>query len=646
MKVTLKDGSFKEYAQPMAVIDIAKDISEGLARMACVAEIDGEVKDLRTIVDKDCTLNIFTAKDPEGLAALRHTASHVMAQAIKRIWPETKLAIGPSIADGFYYDIDRDEPVTSDDLAKIEAEMKKIIKEALPLERFELPRAEAIALMKEKNEPYKVELIEDLPEDSIISFYKQGEFTDLCAGPHLMNTKEVGKAFKLMNIAGAYWRGSEKNKMLTRIYATAFAKKEDLDAYVTMMEEAKKRDHRKLGKELGLFMMSDAGPGFPFFLPKGMILKNTLLDYWREIHKKAGYVEISTPIILNRSLWETSGHWDHYKNNMYTTVIDGEDYAIKPMNCPGGVLVYKSEPRSYRDLPLRLAEVGLVHRHEKSGQLHGLMRVRCFNQDDAHIFMTPEQIKDEIKGVANLIDQVYKLFGFKYHVELSTRPENSMGSDEDWEVATEGLRGALDDLGLDYVVNEGDGAFYGPKIDFHLEDSIGRTWQCGTIQLDFQLPQRFELEYTGADGEKHRPIMIHRVVYGSVERFIGILIEHFAGAFPTWLAPVQVKVLPISDKYADYGKKVLDALHEAGIRAEMDTRSEKIGYKIREAQGQKIPYMLIAGAKEEEAGLVSVRSRFAGDEGQRSLEQFIADIKEEIASRVNRPVTVETKENK
>ncbi|MFQ7582407.1 MAG: threonine--tRNA ligase, partial [Pilosibacter sp.] len=554
MKVTLKDGSFKEYAQPMAVIDIAKDISEGLARMACVAEIDGEVKDLRTIVDKDCTLNIFTAKDPEGLAALRHTASHVMAQAIKRIWPETKLAIGPSIADGFYYDIDRDEPVTSDDLAKIEAEMKKIIKEALPLERFELPRAEAIALMKEKNEPYKVELIEDLPEDSIISFYKQGEFTDLCAGPHLMNTKEVGKAFKLMNIAGAYWRGSEKNKMLTRIYATAFAKKEDLDAYVTMMEEAKKRDHRKLGKELGLFMMSDAGPGFPFFLPKGMILKNTLLDYWREIHKKAGYVEISTPIILNRSLWETSGHWDHYKNNMYTTVIDGEDYAIKPMNCPGGVLVYASEPRSYRDLPLRMGELGIVHRHEKSGQLHGLMRVRCFTQDDAHIFMTPEQIRDEIKNVAGLINQVYSLFGFKYHVELSTRPEDSMGSDEDWELATNSLQGALDDLGLDYVINEGDGAFYGPKIDFHLVDAIGRTWQCGTIQLDFQLPQRFELEYIGADGEKHRPIMIHRVCFGSIERFIGILIEHFAGAFPTWLAPVQVKVLPISEKYEEYAK--------------------------------------------------------------------------------------------
>ena len=646
MKVTLKDGSFKEYAQPMAVIDIAKDISEGLARMACVAEIDGEVKDLRTIVDKDCTLNIFTAKDPEGLAALRHTASHVMAQAIKRIWPETKLAIGPSIADGFYYDIDRDEPVTSDDLAKIEAEMKKIIKEALPLERFDLPRAEAIALMKEKNEPYKVELIEDLPEDSIISFYKQGEFTDLCAGPHLMNTKEVGKAFKLMNIAGAYWRGSEKNKMLTRIYATAFAKKEDLDAYVTMMEEAKKRDHRKLGKELGLFMMSDAGPGFPFFLPKGMVLKNTLLDYWREIHKKAGYVEISTPIILNRSLWETSGHWDHYKNNMYTTVIDGEDYAIKPMNCPGGVLVYASEPRSYRDLPLRMGELGIVHRHEKSGQLHGLMRVRCFTQDDAHIFMTPEQIRDEIKNVAGLINQVYSLFGFKYHVELSTRPEDSMGSDEDWELATNSLQGALDDLGLDYVINEGDGAFYGPKIDFHLVDAIGRTWQCGTIQLDFQLPQRFELEYIGADGEKHRPIMIHRVCFGSIERFIGILIEHFAGAFPTWLAPVQVKVLPISEKYEEYAKSVKAALDAADIRAEIDLRSEKIGYKIREAQGQKIPYMLVVGQKEQSDGTVSVRSRFKGDEGAEDLNVFIANIKAEVAGRVNRPVEVKKEEEK
>ncbi|CDC50049.1 threonine--tRNA ligase [Clostridium sp. CAG:58] len=645
MKVTLKDGSVKEYAQPMAVIDIAKDISEGLARMACVAEINGEEADLRTVVDSDCQLNILTAKDAEGLAALRHTASHVMAQAIKRLWPDTKLAIGPSIADGFYYDVDPVNPITADDLEKIEAEMKKIIKEALPLERFELPRAEAIALMKEKDEPYKVELIEDLPEDSVISFYKQGEFTDLCAGPHLMTTKEIGKAFKLMNIAGAYWRGSEKNKMLTRIYATAFQKKEDLEAYVTMMEEAKKRDHRKLGRELGLFMMHEAGPGFPFFLPKGMILKNTLLDYWREIHKKAGYVEISSPIIMNRKLWENSGHWDHYKDNMYTTVIDDEDYAVKPMNCPGGILVYASEPRSYRDLPIRMGEIGLVHRHEKSGQLHGLMRVRCFNQDDAHIFMMPEQIRDEIKGVAQLIDSVYKLFGFEYHVELSTRPEDSMGSDEDWEMATSALQGALDDLGLNYVVNEGDGAFYGPKIDFHLVDCIGRTWQCGTIQLDFQMPQRFNLEYIGADGEKHRPIMIHRVAFGSVERFIGILIEHFAGAFPTWLAPVQVKVLPISEKYEEYAKSVKAQLDEAGIRAEIDLRSEKIGYKIREAQTQKIPYMLVVGQKEEADGTVSVRSRFKGDEGSRELSGFISDVKEEIAGRVNRPVEVEKKEN-
>ena len=632
MKVTLKDGSVKEYAQPMAVIDIAKDISEGLARMACVAEINGEEADLRTVVDSDCQLNILTAKDAEGLAALRHTASHVMAQAIKRLWPDTKLAIGPSIADGFYYDVDPVNPITAD--------------EALPLERFELPRAEAIALMKEKDEPYKVELIEDLPEDSVISFYKQGEFTDLCAGPHLMTTKEIGKAFKLMNIAGAYWRGSEKNKMLTRIYATAFQKKEDLEAYVTMMEEAKKRDHRKLGRELGLFMMHEAGPGFPFFLPKGMILKNTLLDYWREIHKKAGYVEISSPIIMNRKLWENSGHWDHYKDNMYTTVIDDEDYAVKPMNCPGGILVYASEPRSYRDLPIRMGEIGLVHRHEKSGQLHGLMRVRCFNQDDAHIFMMPEQIRDEIKGVAQLIDSVYKLFGFEYHVELSTRPEDSMGSDEDWEMATSALQGALDDLGLNYVVNEGDGAFYGPKIDFHLVDCIGRTWQCGTIQLDFQMPQRFNLEYIGADGEKHRPIMIHRVAFGSVERFIGILIEHFAGAFPTWLAPVQVKVLPISEKYEEYAKSVKAQLDEAGIRAEIDLRSEKIGYKIREAQTQKIPYMLVVGQKEEADGTVSVRSRFKGDEGSRELSGFISDVKEEIAGRVNRPVEVEKKEVK
>ena len=644
MIITLKDGSKKEYAQAMSIIDIARDISEGLARVACVGEVDGQTEDLRTVIDKDCELNILTAKDAEGLAALRHTASHVMAQAIKRLYPSAKLAIGPSIADGFYYDIDFETPITADDLEKIEAEMKKIIKEALPLERFTLPREEALALMKEKEEPYKVELIEDLPEGEEISFYKQGEFTDLCAGPHLMNTKEVGKAYKLTSIAGAYWRGNEHNKMLTRIYATAFAKKEELEAYITMMEEAKKRDHRKLGKELGLFMMHEAGPGFPFFLPKGMVLKNTLLEYWREIHKKAGYVEISTPIILNRSLWETSGHWDHYKDNMYTTVIDDQDYAIKPMNCPGGVLVYASEPRSYRDLPLRMGELGIVHRHEKSGQLHGLMRVRCFTQDDAHIFMTPEQIKDEIKGVAQLIDSVYKLFGFKYHVELSTRPEDSMGSDEDWEMATDGLRSALDEMGLDYVVNEGDGAFYGPKIDFHLVDAIGRTWQCGTIQLDFQLPQRFELEYIGADGEKHRPIMIHRVVFGSIERFIGILIEHFAGAFPTWLAPVQVKVLPISDKYMDYAEKVKAALDAENIRAEVDTRSEKIGYKIREAQKNKIPYMLVVGQKEEEDGVVSVRSRFKGDEGQASLESFIENIKKEIVSREARAVEVKAEQ--
>ena len=636
MKVTLKDGSVKEYAQAMSVIDIAKDLSEGLARAACAGEVDGEVVDLRTVVDHDAAVNILTAKDEKGLAALRHTTSHVMAQAVKRLYPNTKLAIGPSIADGFYYDMEFETPLTSDDFEKIEAEMKKIVKEDLKIERFTLPREKAIEFMKEKEEPYKVELIEDLPEGEEISFYQQGEFVDLCAGPHLMSTKEVGKAFKIMSLAGAYWRGDEHNQMLTRLYATAFAKKDELEAYITMMEEAKKRDHRKLGKELGLFMMHEAGPGFPFFLPKGMVLKNTLLDYWREIHRKAGYVEISTPVILNRSLWETSGHWDHYKNNMYTTVIDGEDYAIKPMNCPGGVLVYASEPRSYRDLPLRMGELGLVHRHEKSGQLHGLMRVRCFTQDDAHIFMTPEQIKDEIKGVAGLINEVYSLFGFQYHVELSTRLEDSMGSDEDWEMATDALRSALDELQLPYVVNEGDGAFYGPKIDFHLVDCIGRTWQCGTIQLDFQLPQRFELEYVGADGEKHRPIMIHRVVFGSIERFIGILIEHFAGAFPTWLAPVQVKVLPISDKYMDYAQSVLNKLTEAGIRAEVDTRAEKIGYKIREAQTAKIPYMLVVGQKEEEENTVSVRSRAAGDEGARSLDTFIADILKEIETKENR----------
>ena len=636
MKVTLKDGSVKEYAQAMSVIDIAKDLSEGLARVACAGEVNGEAVDLRTVVEEDAAVNILTAKDAEGLAALRHTASHVMAQAVKRLYPTAKLAIGPSIADGFYYDMEFETPLTSDDFEKIEAEMKKIIKEDLKIERFTKSREDAIAFMKERNEPYKVELIEDLPEGEEISFYSQGEFVDLCAGPHLMSTKDVGKAFKIMSLAGAYWRGDEHNKMLTRLYATAFAKKDELEAYITMMEEAKKRDHRKLGKELGLFMMNEAGPGFPFFLPKGMVLKNTLLDYWREIHRKAGYQEVSTPIILNRKLWETSGHWDHYKNNMYTTVIDEEDYAIKPMNCPGGVLVYASEPRSYRDLPLRVGELGLVHRHEKSGPLHGLMRVRSFTQDDAHIFMTPEQIKEEIKGVAALIDEVYSLFGFEYHVELSTRPEDSMGSDEDWEMATDALRNALDELKLPYVVNEGDGAFYGPKIDFHLVDCIGRTWQCGTIQLDFQLPQRFELEYIGADGEKHRPIMIHRVVFGSIERFIGILIEHFAGAFPAWLAPVQVKVLPISDKYMDYANSVQEKLFAAGIRSEVDMRSEKIGYKIREAQTSKIPYMLVVGQKEEEEGTVSVRSRAAGDEGARSVDAFVEDLLKEIRTKENR----------
>ena len=640
MKITLKDGSVKEYGQSMAVIDVARDLSEGLARAATCAKVDGEVKDLRTVLDKDCELEILTFDSEEGKGAFNHTASHIMAQAVKRLYPETKLAIGPSIANGFYYDLDRETPFTTEDLEKIEAEMKKIVKEDLKLERFTRSRDEAVAYFKEKEEPYKVELVEDLPEGEEISFYSQGEFTDLCAGPHLMSTKAV-KAFKLTSLAGAYWRGDEKNKMLTRIYGVAYPKKSELDDYLHMMEEARKRDHRKLGRELGLFMMSDEGPGFPFFLPKGMELKNTLLDYWRKLHREKGYVEVSTPIILSRHLWENSGHWDHYKNNMYTTVIDEEDYAVKPMNCPGGMLVYKSEPRSYKDLPIRMGELGLVHRHEKSGQLHGLMRVRCFTQDDAHIFMTPEQIRDEIKGVAQLIDEVYSLFGFKYHVELSTRPEDSMGSDEDWEMATEGLRGALDDMGLDYIVNEGDGAFYGPKIDFHLEDSIGRTWQCGTIQLDMQMPQRFDLEYTGADGEKHRPIMIHRVAFGSIERFIGILIEHFAGAFPTWLAPVQVKVLPISDKHMDYAQKVYEALEAAGIRSEIDTRAEKIGYKIREAQVNKIPYMLVVGGKEEETGKVSVSSRFAGDEGQKDLAAFIEDIQKEIADKTIREVEVE-----
>lgn len=570
---------------------------------------------------KDGTVQDMSFDQEEGREAFRHTTSHILAQAVKRLYPDTKCAIGPAIADGYYYDFEFSFPFTTEHLAEVEKEMRKIVKEALPLERSTMSREEAIALMKEINEPYKVELIQDLPADAELSFFKQGEYIDLCAGPHVSNTSVI-KAFKLQSVAGAYWRGDEKNQMLTRIYGTSFPKADELDAYLKQMEEAKLRDHRKLGKELALFTMMDEGPGFPFFLPKGMILKNLLLDYWRKLHTREGYVEISTPIILSRKLWEASGHWDHYKDNMYATVIDDEDYCVKPMNCPGGMLVFKSEPRSYKDLPMRAGEIGLVHRHEKSGQLHGLMRVRCFNQDDAHIFMTEDQVRDEIKGVARLIDEIYSKFGFKYHVELSTRPDNSMGSDEDWELATESLRGALDEIGINYVVNEGDGAFYGPKIDFHLEDSIGRTWQCGTIQLDFQMPQRFDLEYTGADGEKHRPIMIHRVAFGSIERFIGILIEHFAGKFPVWLSPVQAKVLVVSEKFSDYAKEVSEKLKEAGIRCELDVRNEKLGYKIREAQMEKVPYMLILGEKEQQEGVVSVRKRDEGDIGSMGLEAF------------------------
>ncbi len=632
MKITLKDGVVKEFDGAVSVLDIAKAISEGLARNACAGIVNGEVKDLRYVVDADAEVSICTFEDEAGRMAFRHSASHILAQAVKHLYPDVKLAIGPAIADGFYYDFDREKAFTQEELEALEEEMKKIAKEDIAIERFELPRAEAIKYMEGLQEPYKVELIQDLPEDAVISFYKQGDFADLCAGPHLMSTKPV-KAIKLTSVAGAYWRGNEKNKMLSRIYGTAYPKASELEAYLTMMEEAKKRDHRKLGKELKLFALLDEGPGFPFFLPKGMTLKNTLLEYWREIHKEAGYVEVSTPIILNRDLWYRSGHWDHYKDNMYTTVIDEEDYAVKPMNCPGGMLIYKQDMHSYRDLPIRMGEIGLVHRHEKSGALHGLMRVRCFNQDDAHIFMTEDQIKDEISGVIRLIDGVYKQFGFKYHIELSTRPENSMGSDEAWEIATNGLRDALDENKIQYTVNEGDGAFYGPKIDFRLEDSIGRTWQCGTIQLDMQMPERFELEYTAADGSKKRPVMIHRVCFGSIERFIGILIEHFAGQFPTWLAPVQVKVLPISEKFVDYAKSVETALDKAGIRVETDNRAEKIGYKIREARNERIPYIIVVGEKDQEAKKVSLRSRKNGEEGQFDLADVIARIQEEIKTK-------------
>lgn len=634
MKITLKGGEIREFENGISVADIAKEISMGLFRNACSCRINGEVKDLRTVVDEDCTLEILTFDDEDGKRTFNHTASHIMAQAVKRLYPDVKLTIGPSIENGFYYDFDCvDKPFGPEDLTKLEAEMKKIVKEGLELEKFELSPSDAIALMQEKAEPYKVELINEHAEKGEpISFYKQGEFTELCAGPHLMSVSAV-KAFKLTQTTGAYWRGDAKNKMLCRVYGTAFPKASMLEAHLAMLEEAKKRDHRKIGKELELFTIMEEGPGFPFFLPKGMILKNTLVDYWREIHREAGYDEIQSPMMLNRALWERSGHWDHYKENMYTTVIDDTDFAVKPMNCPGGILVYKTKMHSYKELPLRMGELGLVHRHELSGALHGLMRVRCFTQDDAHIFMTREQIKDEIKGVVSLIDKVYSTFGFEYHIELSTQPEDSMGAKEDWDIATDALRNAITELGYDYEVNEGDGAFYGPKLDFHLTDCLGRTWQCGTIQLDFQLPERFELEYTGSDGEKHRPIMIHRVVFGSIERFIGILTEHFAGAYPTWLAPVQVKMLPIADRHLDRIYEIKKQLEAAGIRVEVDDRSEKIGFKIRSAQLEKVPYMLIVGDKDVENNTVSVRSRKDGEKGAMSVESFIMDLVEEIETK-------------
>jgi threonyl-tRNA synthetase len=629
IKIELKDGSNIEVEKESSVLDVAKKISEGLARVALAGIVNGEVKDLRYELNEDCKLEIVTFDNLEGKKAYWHTTSHIMAQAIKRIFPEVKLAIGPSIDNGFYYDFDVEKPFTEDDLAKIENEMKKIIKEDLAIERFTLPRDEAIKFMKEKQEPYKVELIEDLPEDEEISFYKQGEFTDLCAGPHVMKTGSI-KAVKLLTTSGAYWRGNEKNKMLQRIYGISYPKASQLEEYLNMLEEAKKRDHKKLGKELELFMMTGEGPGFPFFLPKGMVLRNILEDYWRKIHTLNGYQEVKTPVMLNEELWHRSGHWDHYKDNMYTTKIDEQDFALKPMNCPGGMLVYKSKMHSYKDLPIRMGELGLVHRHEKSGQLNGLFRVRCFTQDDAHIFCLPEQIESEIINLMHLINQVYSLFGFTYTVELSTRPENSMGSDEEWATAENALKKALEHENMEYVINEGDGAFYGPKIDFHIKDSLGRDWQCGTIQLDFQMPERFDLTYIGQDGEKHRPVMLHRVVFGSIERFIGVLIEHYAGAFPTWLAPVQVKILTISDKQKAYANKIVEKLMNEGIRVEVDDREEKIGYKIREAQLQKIPYMLIVGDKEVETNAVGVRARKDGDIGQMPIDEFICKIKAEI----------------
>jgi len=631
LNLTLKGGVEKQFELGTTPAQVAKSLGEGLYKAACCAKVGSQTMDLRTELQEDCELAICTFESEEGKHAFWHTAAHIMAQAVTRLYPDTKVAIGPSIEGGFYYDFDPKTPFGPADLEKIEAEMQKIVKEALPIERFVLPAEEALELMKD--EPYKQELIrEHAGQGEAISFYRQGDFTDVCAGPHLLSTDKV-KAVKLTAVSSAYWRGDQSGQSLSRIYGVAFPKASELAAHLERIEEAKKRDHRKLGKELELFVLPEEGPGFPLYLPKGVLVKNLLIEYWREVHKRAGYVEVSTPIILNSELWTRSGHWVHYKDNMYTTVIDEQDFAIKPMNCPGGMIAYKSKPHSYKDLPLRMGELGIVHRHEMSGALHGLMRVRCFTQDDAHIFMTIEQIKDEVKGVASLIDEVYTAFGFKYHVELSTRPEKSMGKDEDWETATNALRDAITEMGYDFVVNEGDGAFYGPKLDFHLTDCIGRTWQCGTIQLDFQMPERFDLEYTGADNQKHRPIMIHRVVYGSIERFIGMLIEHFAGAFPLWLAPVQVCVIPIGDRQLEYAQDVVDQLEGAGLRVKLDDRNEKMGYKIREAQVEKIPYMLVIGDREMENSEVSVRSRKEGDKGAVALENLIKDLCEEVDTK-------------
>ena len=632
INIRFPDGLVREYDRGIKVHDVAKDISEGLARVALGAVVNGDIKGLQETIDEDADVRFVKFEDEEGKKIFWHTSAHIMALAVKRLFPDVKFAIGPAIEDGFYYDFDTEHRFTPEDLEKIEKEMEKIAKEDHVLERFVVPRDEALEYFKNKGEVYKVELIEDLPEDEEISFYKLGEFTDLCAGPHLLNTKKV-KAIKLLSIAGAYWRGDEKNKMLQRIYGISFEKKKDLEEYIQRLEEAKKRDHRKLGKELDLFSIHEEGPGFPFFHPKGMIIRNILEDFWKKEHIKRGYGEIKTPIILSEELWHQSGHWDHYKENMYFTEIDEKGYAIKPMNCPGSILIYKSGLHSYRDLPLRWGELGLVHRHELSGALHGLMRVRSFTQDDAHIFCLPSQVKDELKQVIDLADYVYDIFGFKYHVELSTRPENSMGTDEQWEIATNGLREALVEKGIDYKVNEGDGAFYGPKIDFHLQDAIGRTWQCGTIQLDFQMPERFDLVYIDKNNEKKRPVMIHRTILGSIERFLGILIEHFAGKFPVWIAPVQAIVLPISDKFNDYAYEIKKEMEQKGLRVEIDDRAEKIGYKIREARLQRIPYMLVVGEKEVESRLVSVNKRDEGDIGQYTVEDFTNMVLEEVEKK-------------